>query len=175
MAYSFGNVRVLVVESSVPMFQLVKGVLNMLTVPERNIHASYTVEEAFEKFNQIKHDLVLVDWLQNPDRGIHLTKIIRRDPVPTNKFVPIIMTAGSGHLARVVKARDAGVSEYLVKPFSAKSLADRIVRIIEKQRPFIVCDTFVGPDRRVKDIPISFADRRATKPELTSEKAFIDI
>lgn len=160
MAYNFKMVKVLVVESSIPMFQLVKGVLNLLTVPEKNIFASYTVEEAFASFCHERHDLILVDWLQNPDRGIHLTKTIRRDKKTVNAFVPIIMTAGSGHLARVIKARDAGVSEYLVKPFSAKSLADRIVRVIEKQREFVVCDTYVGPDRRVKQSPFEGGDRR---------------
>ena len=163
MAYDFKYVKVLVVESSVPMFQLVKGVLNLLTVPEKNVYASYTVEEAFLNFKQLNHDIILVDWLQNPDRGILLTKMIRRDKTSINQFVPIIMTAGSGHLARVVKARDAGVSEYLVKPFSAKSLADRIVRVIEKQREFVVSEEYVGPDRRVKQLPFEGEDRRKTQ------------
>ncbi len=163
MAYDFKYVKVLVVESSVPMFQLVKGVLNLLTVPEKNVYASYTVEEAFNNFRQLNHDIILVDWLQNPDRGIHLTKMIRRHKDSINQFVPIIMTAGSGHLARVVKARDAGISEYLVKPFSAKSLADRIVRVIEKQRDFVVTDEYVGPDRRVKQQPFEGEDRRKTE------------
>jgi len=160
MAYNFKDVKVLVVESSVPMFQLVKGVLNLLTVPEKNIYASYTVEEAFNNFSKMNHDLIIVDWLQNPDRGIQLTKIMRTDKTTPNPFVPIIMTAGSGHLSRVIRARDAGISEYLVKPFSAKSLAERIVRVIEKQRQFVVCDTYVGPDRRVRNEPHDGPERR---------------
>jgi len=164
MAYNFKDVKVLVVESSIPMFQLVKGVLNLLTVPEKNIYASYTVEDAFASFCQLRHDIILVDWLQNPDRGIHLTKIIRRDKNTPNAFVPIIMTAGSGHLARVIKARDAGISEYLVKPFSAKSLADRLMRVVEKQREFVVCETYVGPDRRVKSEGYTGPERREKAP-----------
>jgi DNA-binding response OmpR family regulator len=160
MAYNFKDVKVLVVESSVPMFQLVKGVLNLLTVPERNIFASYTVEDAFAAFCKMNHDLIIVDWLQNPDRGIQLTKIMRTDKTTPNPFVPIIMTAGSGHLSRVIRARDAGISEYLVKPFSAKSLAERIVRVIEKQRQFVVCDTYVGPDRRVRSEGYEGPERR---------------
>ena len=160
MAYNFKDVRVMVVESSVPMFQLVKGVLNLLTVPEKNIYASYSVEDAFQSFKNLHHDLIIVDWLQNPDRGIQLTKIIRTDKTTPNAFVPIIMTAGSGHFARVIRARDSGISEYLVKPFSAKSLAERITRVIEKQRQFVVCDTFVGPDRRVKIVPYGGLERR---------------
>ena len=160
MAYNFKDVKVLVVESSVPMFQLVKGVLNLLTVPEKNIYASYTVEDAFSAFCTMNHDLIIVDWLQNPDRGIQLTKIMRTDKGTPNPFVPIIMTAGSGHLSRVIRARDAGISEYLVKPFSAKSLAERIVRVIEKQRQFVVCDSYVGPDRRVRSEGYEGPERR---------------
>ncbi len=150
MAYNFTNVRVLVVESSEPMFKLIKGVLNLFTVPESNIYASYTVEDAFEKYKKYNHDLIIVDWLQNPDRGIKLTKILRTDKESPNPFVPVIMTAGSAHLTRVIKARDSGISEYLVKPFTAKSLAERISRVIEKPRLFVVSENFTGPDRRVK-------------------------
>ncbi len=160
MAYNFKDVKVLVVESSVPMFKLVKGVLNLFSVPENNIYASYTIDEAFNSFRQIRHDLVIADWLQNPDRGIQLTKIIRTDKTSPNPFVPIIMTAGSGHLQRVIKARDAGISEYLVKPFSAKSLAERITRVIEKPRQFVVCDSYVGPDRRTRSEGYAGPERR---------------
>lgn len=162
MAYNFKNVKVLVVESSVPMFKLVKGVLNMFGVSEANIFAAYTPDEAFEQFRKHRHDLVIADWLQNPDRGIHLSKMLRTSKDSPNVYVPIVMTAGSGHLARVLRARDAGISEYLVKPFSAKSLADRISRVIEKPRVFVVCPSYTGPDRRVR------TDESYTGPERRS-------
>lgn len=61
MAYNFKQVKVLVVESSVPMFKLVKGVLNMFGVPESNVFAAYTPDEAFQSFRSNKHDLVIAD------------------------------------------------------------------------------------------------------------------
>jgi DNA-binding response OmpR family regulator len=76
------------------------------------------------------------------------------------------MTAGSGHFNRVIKARDSGISEYLVKPFSADSLSVRIMRVIEKPRPFVVSDAYKGPDRRVRDIPYEGEDRRVEKYEI---------
>ena len=45
--------------------------------------------------------MVIIDWMQTPDRGIELTKKIRTDSKSPNPFVPIIMTAGSGHKNRV--------------------------------------------------------------------------
>lgn len=160
MAYDFKRVKVLVVESSVPMFKLVKSVLNTFGVPDASIYSSYTVEEGFDNFCRVKQDLIIVDWLQNPDRGIELTKTIRRKKISPNIYVPIIMTAGSGHLQRVLKARDAGISEYLVKPFSAKSLAERVSRVIEKPKAFAQSETFVGPDRRVRNDGYTGPERR---------------
>jgi DNA-binding response OmpR family regulator len=160
MAYDFKRVKVLVVESSVPMFRLVKSALSTFGVPDASIHSAFTVEEGFDNFCRNKQDLIIVDWLQNPDRGIELTKTIRRKKISPNIYVPIIMTAGSGHLQRVLKARDSGISEYLVKPFSAKSLAERISRVIEKPKAFAQCETFVGPDRRVRSDGYTGPERR---------------
>ena len=167
MTYNFKEVKVLVVESSVPMFKLVQGVLSMFGVLEHNVYASYSIEDAFQKFRNVKHDLVIVDWLENPDRGIKLARNLRTDKASPNAYVPIIMTAGSGHFNRVIKARDAGISEYLVKPFSAKSLADRIARVIENPRVFVVSESYTGPERRVRTDGYSGPERRqaqAAKP-----------
>ncbi|MDX1922463.1 MAG: response regulator [Alphaproteobacteria bacterium] len=169
MAYNFSKVSVLVVESSREMFNLFKGVLKMLEVPDRNLHAAYSPEEAIERFTKINHDLIITDWLQNPDRGIILTKSIRMNAKTGNRFVPIIMTAGSGHKNRVIRARDAGISEYLVKPFSADGLATRITRVIEKPRPFVVSENYVGPDRRVRVELFEGEDRRKNRLEAVKE------
>lgn len=170
MSYDFKNVNVLVVESSTAMYQLIKSVLTMLSVPERNIYAAYDLEEAFAKFCQQKHDIILSDWLNNPDHGIQLTKKIRTDSSSANIYVPIIMTAGSGHYSRVIRARDAGVSEYLVKPFAANALAKRIMRVIEAPRVFVSSEAYTGPDRRVRAIEINSEDRRKTQPEVVFEQ-----
>lgn len=163
MSYNFKKVKVLIVESSVPMFELLKSVLNAFSVPRENIHSAYSVEEGFDKFRKLSHDLLIIDWLENPDRGIQLSRKIRTDEQSPNIFVPIIMTAGSGHVNRVIKARDAGVSEYLVKPFNSNQLAKKIERVIEQPRMFVVSETFVGPDRRSKKPkPYDGPERRQT-------------
>lgn len=113
MAYDFGKVRILVVESTKEMFQLFKTVLSMLGTPAKNISSAFSCDEGFSQFVAGRHDIVITDWLQSPDRGIELIRKIRTDPASPNIFVPIIMTAGSGHYVRVLKSRDAGVTEYL--------------------------------------------------------------
>jgi DNA-binding response OmpR family regulator len=167
MSYDFSKVNVLVVESTPEMFKLFKNVLAMLEVPDGNIYSAYYYEEGFKKICKGKHDIVITDWLENPDKGIELIKKIRNSPESPNKFVPIIMTAGAGHLSRVIKSRDAGVSEYLVKPFAADSLAIRLTRVIEKPRPFVMSDAYNGPERRIRQIELNREDRR--KEELQIE------
>lgn len=148
MAYNFKNVRILIVESSPELYELFRAVLKLFSVPERNVESAYSMEEGFEKFAKGNHDLVIIDWLQTPDRGIELARQIRMSGRSPNPFVPIIMTAGSGHENRVKRARDAGVSEYLVKPFTARTLAKKIERIVENPRQFVVSQNYIGPDRR---------------------------
>jgi two-component system chemotaxis response regulator CheY len=163
MAYNFSNVNVLVVESTPEMFKLFKTVLSMLDVPEANIDSAYSAEEGFEKFTNKNHDIVITDWLDNPDKGIELLKTIRTHEKSPNVFVPVIMTAGSSHFTRVVRSRDAGVSEYLVKPFAANSLATRLTRVIEKPRDFVVSDAYTGPERRIRNVDFEGEDRRTER------------
>ncbi len=170
MAYDFSYVGVLVVESTREMYNLFKDVLRMLEVPERNIEAAFSCEEGYQKFVKKNHDLIITDWLQNPDRGVSLTKMIRTSENSPNPYVPIIMTAGSGHYSRVITSRDAGVSDYLVKPFAAADLAHRIARVIEHPRPFVICAAYAGPDRRVRVMPFDGPERR--KENLIFEQLF---
>ena len=58
------------------------------------------------------------------------------------------MLTGHTEKARVTAARDAGITEFLAKPISAKALYQRIVNVVANPRPFIKTKTYFGPDRR---------------------------
>jgi len=58
------------------------------------------------------------------------------------------MMTGYADRARVVEARRAGVSEFLVKPITAKGVLDRLAVTVLKPRPVVVAKTYIGPDRR---------------------------
>jgi DNA-binding response OmpR family regulator len=166
MAYNFSKVKVLVVESTPEMLTLFESVLHMLSVPRNNLDSVLSAEQGFSMFLRKNHDIVITDWLENPDKGISLIEQIRTHKKTPNKYVPIIMTAGSGHYKRVIRSRDAGVSEYLVKPFSANDLAMRIERVIESPRNFVVSDHYTGPDRRTKNVETDFPERRLQEQEV---------
>lgn len=165
MAYQFKNMKVLIVESTRAMSDLTKSVL--MTFGVTDIHTAFDSEDGFKKFCTIEPDLVIIDWLQEPDNGLNLTRHIRSDKRSPNPFTPIILMTGYSQKRRVLQARDSGITEFLVKPFTAKALYQRIEQIIEMPRYFVVSDRYFGPDRRRKrDANYAGPDRRSdSQPE----------
>ena len=167
--YDLSRVRILIIESSEHMGSIFRTVLTMLSVANQNVDVVYNVEEGYESYTRKIHDIIITDWMSNRGEGIQFVKQIRMNDDSPNKYVPIIMTAGSGNLNRVLQSRDAGVTEYLVKPFSARDLASRLGRMIEKPKPFIITDDYVGHERRVKNMSFEGEDRRQADPDVHYE------
>lgn len=148
MAYQFQNIKVLVVEDNMPMIELIKSVLKTFGVGE--IKTAKNGEEGYRIFCDTNPDLVIADWMMRPMDGISLTRLIRGDSKSPNQFVPVILMTGFSEKRRVFQARDAGVTEFLVKPFNARDLYRRMSQVIERPRQFVRSDDFFGPDRRRK-------------------------
>lgn len=148
MAYKFHNISVLIVEDNQPMISLLKSVLNTFGI--KNIYTSQNGKDAFELFCEVKPDLIITDWMMKPMDGITFSRLVRTSSRSPNKFTPIILMTGYSQKHRVFQARDAGVTEFLVKPFKARDLYKRIAQIIERPRKFIRSEDFFGPDRRRK-------------------------
>lgn len=148
MPYSFDRVRILVIEDNQPMLEICKTLL--LTFGVGEVLAAKNGEEGFKVFCRENPDMVIADWMMHPIDGISMTRRIRNDPLSPNHYVPIILMTGFSERKRVVQARDSGVTEFLVKPFTARDLYKRIAQIIERPRQFVRSDDFFGPDRRRK-------------------------
>ena len=73
------------------------------------------------------------------------------------------MVSGHSERERVVEARDAGITEFVVKPVSASGLLLRIISAFDQSRDFIVSDVFVGPDRRRRRAGYEGPDRRGSR------------
>lgn len=139
---------VLVVEDVPAMRDLLVSSLKLLGVGR--VYATTNGESGFEEFCRERPDIVLTDWVMEPMNGIELTKLIRTDPRSPNQMAPIILVTGYSALSRIVTARDAGVTELLIKPFRISDLAKRLTSTINKPRDFVIHSSFVGPDRRRK-------------------------
>lgn len=148
MAYQFQRISVLVVEDNQPMLDVVTSLLVTFGVGE--VIGARDGDVGFRRVCESNPDLVIADWMMRPGDGISLTRRIRNDPTSPNQFVPVILMTGFSEMRRVVQARDAGVTEFLVKPFNARELYKRIAQIIERPRQFVRADDFFGPDRRRK-------------------------
>jgi two-component system chemotaxis response regulator CheY len=148
MAYHFENITVLIVEDNQPMLALAKSILQAFGVG--TVLTARNGEEGFDLFCQHDPDLVIADWMMKPTDGISLTRRIRNDPSSINHFAPVVLMTGFSERRRVEQARDAGVTEFLVKPFNVRDLYRRISQVIERPRQFVRAEEFFGPDRRRK-------------------------
>jgi len=105
---------------------------------------------AFEFLKQSPVDVVICDWEMQPLDGYDFVRLVRTAKDSPNRFLPIIMLTGHTEHSRIVRARDAGATEFLAKPISATTLLRRICAVVDQPRPYIDCAGFFGPDRRRK-------------------------
>lgn len=146
MGFRFDKINMLVVEDTQPMQRLLVSVLDALGI--KNVETAHNGEEGYRAFLQRNHDIVLSDWAMEPIDGIELTRRVRQSKISPNRLVPVILITGYSAWSRVEEARDAGVTEFLVKPFTANDIARRITHVINRPRDFIETQDFFGPDRR---------------------------
>ncbi len=159
MSFEFDKLSVLIAEDTVPMRELFGAILKNLGIKE--IHMAADGTEAFESFKKENQDIVLTDWIMDPMDGLELTNEIRTNTLSPNRMVPIILITGYSAWPRVSNARDTGVTEFLIKPFTAKDIARRLGHVITHPRNFVETADFFGPDRRRrKDPAYSGAMRR---------------
>jgi two-component system, chemotaxis family, chemotaxis protein CheY len=142
------RIKVLIVEDKQHMRALLRALLNALGVTE--IFEAVHGEHALEVLRSKRCDLVLTDMSMEPMDGLELTRQIRGMARKLNPSVPIIMVSGFTERNKVEAARDAGVSEFLVKPITLQNLTARIAEVMERPRRFVTTPTYSGPDRRRK-------------------------
>ena len=118
------------------------------------------VDENPMKAGMMTVDIIICDWEMSPVNGLMLLRWIRRHKDSKDRFKPFVMLTGYSEPKRVHEARDMGATEFMSKPFSVNSLADKLKQVIFKPRQFVHTNSFVGPDRRRQEIPISGEDRR---------------
>ena len=93
-------------------------------------------------------DIALIDFQLSGMDGVELTRQIRRSPASPDPYLAVIMITGHSERSRVMEARDAGVTEFVVKPLTARALLARIEAVVFRPRPFIRAGGYFGPYRR---------------------------
>lgn len=109
---------------------------------------------------------VLAD--NSSESGTKFVERIRKSPQSPNPFIPIVMMMDQAVGAEIIEARDAGVSEVLLRPINAEDFCQRLISIIEKPRPFITAQAYKGPCRRKSAKPLNqnIKERRVREVKL---------
>ncbi|MEQ8787891.1 MAG: response regulator [Pirellulaceae bacterium] len=112
--------KVLVADDSSTMRKIILRSLAAVGVPDATEAADG--DEAVAAFQAGEFNLVLTDWNMPNKNGLEVVQEIRK----INKDVPIIMVTTEAEKTRVLEAIQAGVSDYLVKPFTADTLREKL-------------------------------------------------
>jgi len=159
---SFERLSVLLVEDNLYIRDILESLLKQLgfgwVATARNGQEAIEFLQIAGK-NQIHSaglmnvDIILCDLLMSPINGLLLLRWVRMQKDSVNRFMPFIMISGAADKDYVEAARDLGVTEFIAKPFSAQSIMERMMKVIDQPRQFVTCTSYFGPDRRRRNVP----------------------
>lgn len=157
------NVSVLLADPDSCLSQAVVHILREMGFT--NITHVKSGMEAIKAIKSQSVSFLITEWDMKGTTGIELVRYLRMSPESPNRALPIIMLTGHGEMHDVQAARDVGITEFVVKPFSAQTLYNRLEQIIDNPRSFVVSGSYVGPERRRRGLPPpGVSDRRVSKP-----------
>lgn len=154
--------KVLVVDDNAAMRGIVRAVLSAFGCT--HIKEAADAKSALATLSQDHTDVLILDWKMKPVDGLALVKRLRDPKKSPNPYIPILMLSAYSEAAKVRIARDAGVTEFLVKPFNSGALYARLAAIVNRPRPFVRTKAFFGPDRRRMEATHEGPERREEDP-----------
>ncbi len=131
------NMRVLVIDDFATMRKIEKNILGQLGI--KNVDEADDGSTALPKLKANQYDVVLLDWNMPNMTGLELLKAMRAED--SLKSVPVIMVTAEALKDNVVAAAQAGVNDYVVKPFNAATLEEKLRKVL------IFCSDRAGPSR----------------------------
>jgi two-component system chemotaxis response regulator CheY len=117
---------ILVVDDYSTMVRIIKKLLK--TIGYENVDEASNGEEALGKIKGKQYGLIISDWNMEPMTGFDLLKAVRADEATAK--TPFILVTAESKPENVLAAQKAGVSSYLVKPFSAPALKEKIDAVL---------------------------------------------
>jgi two-component system chemotaxis response regulator CheY len=117
---------ILIVDDYKTMLRIIRNLLRQLDF--NNVEEATDGAEALTKLRGGGFGLVISDWNMQPMTGLQLLQEVRADG--RLKHLPFIMVTAESKTENVVAAKQAGVSNYIVKPFNAETLRDKIEKVL---------------------------------------------
>ena len=117
---------VLIVDDYRTMLRIVRNLLNKIGFSD--IDEATDGKEALEKLRKRTYGLVISDWNMQPMTGYELLKEVRGDASLSS--LPFVMVTAESKAENVIAARQAGVNNYIIKPFSAEVLKAKLKTVL---------------------------------------------
>ena len=117
---------ILIVDDYKTMLRIIRNLLKQIDF--ENVEEASDGGEAFSKMQAGNFGLVISDWNMEPVTGLQLLQQVRADP--RLKATPFIMITAESKTENVIAAKQAGVSNYIVKPFNADTLREKIAKVL---------------------------------------------
>ncbi len=121
------NMNVLIVDDYNTMLRIIKNLLKQLGFP--NVDEATDGGQAYEMVQQKTYGLIISDWNMEPVSGIDFLKNVRGSG-EAYANTPFIMVTAESKTENVVMAKQAGVNNYIVKPFNAETLKAKMTAVI---------------------------------------------
>ena len=122
--------KILVVDDSSTMRRIIGNVVQQLGISKEDFDEAEDGVAAWKLLSTNSYDVVLTDWNMPNMNGLQLVQKIRAEG--NHRGVPIIMITTEGGKGEVITALKAGVNNYIVKPFSADILKEKLDGVIKK-------------------------------------------
>lgn len=122
------KMKILVVDDFSTMRRIVRNLLKQLGY--ENIEEAEDGQEAFSKLKSDTFHFIISDWNMPNMTGIELLKKVRADGDLKN--LPFLMVTAESEKEKVIEAIKSGVNNYIVKPFTAEILKEKMDKILEK-------------------------------------------
>jgi len=120
------NMNILIVDDYKTMLRIIENLLKQLGF--KNVHQATDGSAALKLLREVPCGLVISDWNMVPMTGLQLLREVRADL--TLKQTPFIMITAESKTENVVAAKESGVNNYIVKPFNAETLKQKIAAVL---------------------------------------------
>jgi len=165
VATGLANLRFLLVEDNQHMRSIITTLLTGAGM--HDVREAPDSLSAIRMMREAPVDIALIDFQLSGMDGVELTRQIRRSPATPDPYLAVIMITGHSERSRVMEARDAGVTEFVVKPLTARALLARIEAVVFRPRAFIRAGAYFGPDRR-RHNPADYSGPRRRSTDVRS-------
>jgi two-component system chemotaxis response regulator CheY len=120
------DMPVLIVDDYKTMLRIIRNLLKQIGF--NNVDEATDGQSALEKMREKQYGLVISDWNMEPMTGLELLQQVRADS--DLEGTPFVMITAESKTDNVVAAKEAGVSNYIVKPFNAATLRNKLSVVV---------------------------------------------